>query len=327
MEFTDITNLREIAARYFSLIQFAGVPSNNSTSIVKEFHDVISKFDIMEIRNVLSRYNVNQTDIISTVESLITIFKSIKVEIENNLFIVTEIDKDVDGVLSFCADIFSFLTYEKKRLISLKKEDPTEEDEKACKFFSSLLEGKSDIEVENLLNSCFLKGLSQTAKKRRLDYMISHQPNGEIKGQLLRYKSKHQDIMQKQSLSVDTSIKNFSPFFYGFYYSALSGFLFEEGLLKEEYDTVENGLLFEQVISNAEWSKLIKYNEEKNNKTKWRCVIHMIAQIWIKDKSGDAYASYMNKSANELKITKEQLERHDTRSDFPNRLKKIIKKE
>ena len=200
MNWTDITEFRDAVSGYlFLLEQYEFLFNEQITERVSRLHRAISNIDLNAIHGVLERFNVNQTDIINSVESVERIATDLKNEIGDNMHKVIAVDPDVGKVFKFCDDLCVILSFELTfELYDRKWTDPTKADEDAVKklelfqngfygnttfdgFYSQYLYCDMWIHIDEYDPDDVDQNVDWLLKKkRRLNYLITQSKNAQI---------------------------------------------------------------------------------------------------------------------------------------------------
>ena len=177
MECSDISELREAASGYLSMLQMSGfVGCDYTDESVSRLHRAIANVDLGTMGEVLAQRNVNQNRIIEElVEPTLKIIGDLKTEIGDNMpKIIKTIDPEVGNVFKFCKEAFKVLSGEYKNLKSRRHTDPTTADDYAVeKLHLYELGLYDDLTFEEFLTEHIIKDLADNEVVRRLNNMIN----------------------------------------------------------------------------------------------------------------------------------------------------------
>lgn len=191
MDYNDISELREAANAYLSILQIHKFayhePTNES---VNRLHKAIANVNLTEMGKVLSRYNVNQYNVINEgVEPTLNIIEDLIKEIGDNMpRIIKEIDPEVGNVFQFCNEVRKVLRVELEKLKSRRYTDPTKDDEQAVEKLNLYgMGGYGDVAFDDFVKEYIIKDISPIAVVRRLNYMIDQCSNEQVKRELHKH--------------------------------------------------------------------------------------------------------------------------------------------
>lgn len=204
MEWCDLSELREAANEYLSLLQtydFVSFKGDDVHKTISRLRNAIANVDLESVGDVLKRYNVNQTKIIYECECLDRILLETINVMGNNLPKIKKIDPDVAKMFQFLNRFYDILLFEiEDSVLSRCTTDPTKGDVDAGERLKSYLNGDyGDMEFRwfykqfvecydidedykpNDLKPGDFEDMLCYANIRRLKYLISICPDDEIK--------------------------------------------------------------------------------------------------------------------------------------------------
>lgn len=191
MDYNNITELREAANGYLSLLQRYEFCYDKSTDeSVNRLHKAIADVDLGEIGKVLARFNVNRTTIISEgVEPTLRIIEDLGKEIGNNMpTIIKEIDPEVGKVFMFCKEVSKVLVCEYEKMKSRRFTDPTFADDDAVERMRLFDLGYyGELSFNDFIKEYIIKDEPNIAVVRRLNYMISQSSDEQVKRDLRKF--------------------------------------------------------------------------------------------------------------------------------------------
>ncbi len=297
MEYHHISELRECANAYLFLLQNHIFGYNEPTNeSVKRLHKAIANIKLNEIGKVLSRFNVNQTSIITEVEHILNIVNGMVEQIGDNMPKLMKIDPEVSNVFQFCNDLNCELGLAKIDLEVRRLSDPSFEDEKANEKLQLFIGGQyGDMSFDIFMSRFIINNVADLAEKRRLKYLIANCNDDGIKEQLRRYLEQcvmdiddhniELILVPEPSPSSGNSYEVATPIIptVSFDMSGLYLFLIDERVI----DVDEK--LFSYCVSHAHINKLWNSNHvvKKRKRNLLQCLFKMLAQdyypeIWIK---------------------------------------------
>lgn len=190
MHWTDISELRDSASLYLTLLQrwvfgYHGLKDET----VNRLHKAIDNINLDEVDKLLSGIDIHRHTITGEVENIVNIINGLIKEIGNNMpMIIEEIDPDATDVFEFCQRAKSVFESEQKKIYARIKTDPTPADEKAYSILKSYIDGKySKMDLDEFMKEFIMQDVTLIARKRRLTYLIAKCPVGEIKQHLIYY--------------------------------------------------------------------------------------------------------------------------------------------